>query len=91
LIVASLFDESFPDWKCQAQEGKIIDCETPNKDKIAWFYNGASTGPSKRVEIKGESYDSQFQFKAQKEASNLKENTFVLKVPEDYKSYQLKN
>lgn len=89
LIVASLFDESFPDWKCQAQEGKITDCETPNNDKIEWFYKKEDS--SKRVEIKGLSYESQFQFKAQKETANIKENTFVLKVPEDFKSYQLKN
>jgi hypothetical protein len=89
LIIAALFDESFPDWKCEAQEGKTINCETPTSDKIEWFYK--KDEPGKRVEIKGENYESQFQFKSQKEASSIKENTFVLKIPEDYKTYQLKN
>jgi hypothetical protein len=89
LIVASLFNESYPDWKCEAQEGEITNCETPNHDRIEWFYNKENL--SKRVEIKGENYESQLQFKAQKEVINIKENVFVMKAPENYKSYLLKN
>jgi hypothetical protein len=90
LIVASLFDEAtFPDWNCRAEEGKVIDCETPNHDKIEWFSKKEESG--KRVDIKGENYEAQFQIKSQKIASSIKENTFILKIPDNFKSYKLVN
>lgn len=89
LIVAALFDESFPDWSCEAQEGKIVRCDTLNKDKIEWFRE--KEDPGKRVEIKGVNYESQFRFEDQKEISSIKESAFVLKVPKNYRKYHLKD
>lgn len=89
LIIGAIFNEPFDDWKCESENGTLKSCETQSSDKINWSPSADRNGH--RVEIKGESYESQFQIKLLKESPAVKDSTFILKIPEGFKTYTLKN
>ncbi len=86
LIQAALFDLSYPDWKCSADNGLISSCESAVNEKISW---DRSEGKAKLVNIKGDDYEVQIQFVNESVKNDVKENTFTLKVPESYKKFKL--
>jgi hypothetical protein len=89
LSIGALFMEPFPDWKCEAESGQLKTCKTSDGDQIVWMPKAGDSGY--RVEINGENYESQFQIKPPKVDPIIKDSTFVLKIPDGFKSYTLKN
>ncbi len=87
LLSAVFFEESYPKWNCQADNGLIVSCTTPEGVKIQWERDGKST---KRISLSSSKFEVQVQMKNYKLKSNWAENTWAIQVPEGFKRYRLK-
>lgn len=87
MLSAVFFEESYPKWKCQADNGMIVACTTPEGVEVRWEREGNIT---RRISLSGPKFEVQVQMKNYELKSNWTDKTWALQVPEDFKKYKLK-
>jgi hypothetical protein len=87
LLSAALFEQNYPNWECQATDGILQSCSTPEGAKVAWEREAQGT---KRVTILAPQFEVQIQVKKYSTRATMPDSALVLKVPESYKRYKLK-
>lgn len=87
LISAAIYQESFPDWNCRADNAELVSCQTPDGDEITWQKIDAY---QRRVNIRGNGFEAQIHFKSYQKKSDLNATVFNLTPETDYKTYKLK-
>jgi len=86
ILSAAFFETSYPKWECQADNGLIRSCKTPEGIELTWQ---REEGQSKRVSIVGQSFEVQVQIKKFAEKSEFSDDLWNIKVPSDFKKYKL--
>lgn len=86
ILSAAFFETSYPKWECQADNGLISNCKTPEGVELKWQ---REEGINKRISIISKSFEVQVQIKKFAEKSDFAEELWNIKVPEDFKQYKL--
>jgi hypothetical protein len=86
ILSAAFFETSYPKWECQADNGLLMTCKTPEGVELKWE---RSEGISKRISIVGKKFEVQVQIKKFLEKTEFPDELWNLKVPSDFKHLKL--
>lgn len=86
ILSAAFFETSYPKWECQADNGLINSCKTPEGVELKWM---REEGVSKRVSIVGRNFEVQMQIKKFAEKSDFSEDVWSIQPPANFKQFKL--
>lgn len=86
ILSAAFFETSYPEWDCQADDGFISFCKTPEGVELEWEREEEQ---SKRIVILGQDFEVQIQIKKFIERSDFPETVWKVKVPSGFKQIKL--
>lgn len=86
ILSAAFFETSYPKWECQADNGVISSCMTPEGVELKWM---REEGVSKRVSIVGRNFEVQVQIKKFAEKSDFAEDVWTIQPPANFKQFKL--
>lgn len=86
ILSAAFFETSYPKWECQADNGLISSCITPEGVELKWM---RENGVSKRVSIIGRNFEVQVQIKKFAEKSEFSDEVWTIKAPANFKQFKL--
>lgn len=87
ILSTLFFEEPYPQWDCQADNGLLVACETPEGLKIKWE---RENDLAKRILVNGPLYEVQVQIKNHKIRNEVPEKAWVINIPTEFKKYRLK-
>lgn len=86
LLNAAFFEESYPDWSCQADHGLIVKCQLPEGVSVAWDRQNSG---AKKVIIMAPQFELQMQTTKFQEKKELPKSIGTLSIPSSFKQLLL--